>query len=56
MQLTKGKIIFIKNNVTRYVYSARGWFKAFKTFVKGTIPKKNTSGGSESKLVSIVRS
>lgn len=54
MQLSKGKNIFIKGNITRDVDSSGGRIKALETFVYGAIAQKNALFLSKLKFVSII--
>jgi hypothetical protein len=38
----KGKAVFLKNNITRYIETISGHMIAFVTSVANTITKKNT--------------
>jgi hypothetical protein len=55
MKSCKGKDIFIKNNVMGYINTTSGDIKTFDSFVKGTISKKYTAHGTESKFACVVR-
>jgi hypothetical protein len=55
MKGCKGKYIFIENNITGYINMASGDIKTFDSFMKGTISKKYTMHGTESKFACVVR-
>jgi hypothetical protein len=55
MKSCKGKDIFIENNITGYINTASGDIKTFDSFMKGTISKKYTMHGTESKFACVVR-
>ena len=50
----KGKNMLIKHDIPRYVYAISGNMKAFISFMKGTIAKKDTLFGPKFQLTFVV--
>jgi hypothetical protein len=50
----EGKHVFIKYHIAVYIDPAGFDLKAFVSFVKGAITKKNTLCGAKGKLLSVV--
>jgi hypothetical protein len=56
IELGEGKIVFVKNNITRYINPTTFNIKAFESFMQITIAKEYTLLGSEFKLSLVIRS
>lgn len=47
--------MFVKHDITRYIYPARGDMKTLVSLVKATVPQGNTTFRTKLKLAIIVR-
>jgi hypothetical protein len=56
VKLGEWENFLIKDNISLYVYTPTRYLEAFVPFMHSTISKEDTTLGSESKFISIVRS
>jgi len=54
--LVKREDMFIKDNIPRYIYTARGSIKALVPFMQGTVAKKNTLRRAKSEFIFVISS